>query len=54
MLVELTSRGHQAAERAVRLLLTREQSLVDVLLAVEQAQLAGLLAELLRHLASRR
>lgn len=52
VLVELTPLGHQEVERAVRLLLTREQSLVDVLPVDEQAQLAGLLAALLRSLAS--
>jgi DNA-binding MarR family transcriptional regulator len=52
VLVELTSRGHEEVERAVGLLLTREQSLVDVLGAGEQEQLASLLAMLLRGLAT--
>jgi DNA-binding MarR family transcriptional regulator len=51
--VELTTRGHEEVERAVRLLLTREQSLVNVLEADEQEQLAGLLEALLRGLAAR-
>ena len=52
VLVELTSRGHEEVERAVGLLLTREQRLVDVLGTGEQQQLAGLLAVLLRGLAT--
>ncbi len=51
VLVELTPEGHQEVGRAVGLLLSHEQGTVDVLSPDEQAELARLLAMLLRSLA---
>jgi DNA-binding MarR family transcriptional regulator len=48
VLVELTADGHAAVDVAVGTLLSHEQGIVDVLDPVQQEQLAGLLAELLR------
>jgi DNA-binding MarR family transcriptional regulator len=53
VLVELTPRGHQEVGRAVGLLLEHEQGLVEVFSPDEQAELARLLATLLRSLAVR-
>ncbi len=53
VLVELTAAGHREVERAVGVLLTTEQTLVDALTPGDQAQLARLLAELLQSLAER-
>ncbi len=48
VLVELTSDGHAAVETAVGTVLRHEQQVVDVLDPVQQEQLAGMLAALLR------
>lgn len=53
VLVELTGAGHREVERAVGLLLSYEQSLVDELAPADQAELARLLADLLARLAER-
>ncbi len=53
VLVELTHAGHREVERAVGLLLSHEQGLVDVLAPDRQADLAQLLALLLESLAGR-
>jgi len=54
VLVELTSSGHAAVQRAVSAVLTHEQGLVDVLDAQQQSQLTSLLTELLGGLRDRR
>lgn len=51
--IELTEQGHREVEAGVDSLLSHEQSLVDVLEPAQQAQLARLLAQLLRGLAER-
>jgi DNA-binding MarR family transcriptional regulator len=51
--IELTEQGHREVEAGVDSLLSHEQSLVDVLEPAQQAQLARLLAQLLRGLADR-
>jgi DNA-binding MarR family transcriptional regulator len=48
VLVELTAAGHAAVDVAVGTVLSHEQRIVDVLNAVQQEQLAGMLAALLR------
>jgi DNA-binding MarR family transcriptional regulator len=53
VLVELTDAGHREVERAVGMLLSYEQGLVDALAPADQAELAWLLAELLRSLPTR-
>jgi DNA-binding MarR family transcriptional regulator len=48
VLIELTPGGHSAVEAAVGALLRHEQRVVDVLDPLQQEQLAGMLAVLLR------
>jgi DNA-binding MarR family transcriptional regulator len=48
VLVELTADGQAAVDAAVRIVLSHEQRIVDVLDPVQQVDLAGMLAALLR------